>query len=82
MADAHILLNLTAANDGQLHVKTYTKLDINFLGLKVLTIGFLILGEPYRVPDKTPDKTSRHYRLEFDMAHITGLCWEYGWEKI
>ena len=29
-SDAHILFNLTAANDGQLPVKKYIKLDTNF----------------------------------------------------
>ena len=36
---AHILFNLTAANDGQLPVKQYIKLDVNFMGLKVLNVG-------------------------------------------
>ena len=31
-ADAHVLFNLTVANDGQLPVKTYIELDINFGG--------------------------------------------------
>ena len=51
-SDAHILFNLTAANDGQLPVKKYIKLDINFWGLKVPNLGFLILEEPNRVLDK------------------------------
>ena len=42
----NILFNLTAASDGQLPVKKYIKLDTNFLGLKVLNVGFLILEEP------------------------------------
>ena len=41
-ADAHVLFNLTATNDGQLLVKTYTGLDVNVLGLKVPNVGFLI----------------------------------------
>ena len=40
------------ANDGQLPMKTYNKLDINFLELKVQNIGFLILKEPKKVLDK------------------------------
>ena len=51
-ADAHILLNLMVANDGQLPMKNYIKLDLNFLGLKVPNVGFLILKEPNRVLDK------------------------------
>ena len=50
--DAHILFNLTVANDGQIPVKKYVELDINFLGLKVPNVGFLILEEPNRVLDK------------------------------
>ena len=73
--DAHVLFNLMAANDGQLPVKTYIELDVNFLGLKVLNVGFLILEEPNRVPgEKTPYKTSRHHRLEFDMAYVPDFC--------
>ena len=52
ISDAHILFNLTVANDGQLPVKKYVVLDINFLGLKVLNVGFLILEEWNRVLDK------------------------------
>ena len=52
IADAHILFNLTAANDGQLPMKNYIKLDINFLGLKVLNVGFFILVELNRFLDK------------------------------
>ena len=51
-SDAHILFNLTAANGGQLPMKKYVELDINFWGLKVPNVGFLILEEPNRVLDK------------------------------
>ena len=47
-ADVHILFNIMAANDWPLPVKTYVELDINFWGLKVLNVGFLILEEPNR----------------------------------
>ena len=33
-------------------MKTYIELDVNFLGLKVLNVGFLILEGPNRVLDK------------------------------
>ena len=33
-ADAHVLFNLLVANDGQLPMKTYIELDINFWGLR------------------------------------------------
>ena len=51
-SEAHILFNLTAANDGQLPMKKYIELDVNFLGPKVPNIGFLIIDEPNRVLDK------------------------------
>ena len=51
-SDAHILFNLTAASDGQLPMKKYIELDVNFWGLKVLNVGFLIIDEPNRVLDK------------------------------
>ena len=51
-SDANILFNLTAANDGQLPVKKYIELDVNFMGLKVPNVGFLIIDEPNRVLDK------------------------------
>ena len=51
-SDAHILFNLTAANDGQLPVKQYTVLEVNFLYLKVLNVGFLIMDEPNKVLEK------------------------------
>ena len=51
-AEAHQLFHLTVANDGQLPVKMYTELDINFLGLKVLNVGVLIIDDPSQVLDK------------------------------
>ena len=45
-ADAHMLFNVTVANDGQLPMRMYTELDVNFLELKVLNVSFLILEEP------------------------------------
>ena len=51
-ADAHQLFHLTVANDGQLPVKMYTELDINFLGLKVPNVGILIVEDPSQVLDK------------------------------
>ena len=47
--DAHVLFNLTVANDRQLSMKTYIELDINIWGLKALNVGFLILEEPNSV---------------------------------
>ena len=51
-AKAHQLFHLTVANDGQLPVKMYTELDINFLGLKVPNVGVLIVDDPSQVLDK------------------------------
>ena len=51
-ARAHQLFHLTVANDGQLTVKLYTKLDITFLGLKVLNVGILVVEDPSQVLDK------------------------------
>ena len=51
-SDAHILFNLTLANDGQLPMNKYIELDVNFLVLKVPKVGFLIVDEPNGVLDK------------------------------
>ena len=51
-ADAHCLFKLTVANDGQMPIKMYTKLDLTFLGLKVPKVGVLIAEEPNQVLDK------------------------------
>ena len=51
-ADAHQLFHLTVTNDGQLPVKMYTELDINFLGLKVLNVDILIIEDLSQVLDK------------------------------
>ena len=51
-ADTHCLFQLTVANDGQMPIKMYTKLDLTFLGLKVPKVGVLIAQEPNQVWDK------------------------------
>ena len=51
-AEAHQLFHLTVANDGQLPVKMYTELDVNFLGLKVPNVGVLVIEDPSQVLDK------------------------------
>ena len=66
-SDAHILFNLTAANDGQLPVRKYIKLDVNFMGLKVPDVGFLIIDEPNKVLEK---------------KHHTKLPGIIGWDMI
>ena len=51
-ADAHCLFKLTVANDGQMPIKMYTKLDLTFLGLKVPKVDVLIAEEPNHMLDK------------------------------
>ena len=51
-ANTHCLSTLTVANDGQMPIKMYTKLDLTFLGLKVPKVGVLIAEEPNQVLDK------------------------------
>ena len=73
--DAHILFNLTPSNDGQLSMRTYIELDINFMGLKVTKVGFLIINEPNRVQNKKHQtKHPGINQLEHDMDCIQGLC--------
>ena len=51
-AKAHQLFHLTVANDGQLPVNLYTKLDITFSGLKVPNISVLVVEDLSQVLDK------------------------------
>ena len=51
-ANAYCLFKLTVANGGKMPIKMYTKLDLTFLGLKVLKVGILIAEEPNQVLDK------------------------------
>ena len=51
-ASAQSLFKLTVANDGQMPIKMYTKLDLTFLGLKVPKVGVLIAEELNQVLDK------------------------------
>ena len=44
-ADTHSLFRLTVANDGQMPIKMYIKLNLTFLGLKVPHVGVLIAEE-------------------------------------
>ena len=70
-SDAHILFNLTVANDGQLSMKKYIEIDVKFLGFKVLNVGFLIIDKPNTVLDKKHQtKLPGIKGWEFDMAHI------------
>ena len=81
-AGVHILYNLMVANDGQLPMKTYIELDIDFLGLKVPNVGFLILEEPNRILDKK-DQTKlpgiKGWNLTWLMYKV--FVEKYGGEK-
>ena len=48
-----ILFKLTAANDGKLPINTSIELEVNFLGLKVLEMGFPIIKDPSCILDET-----------------------------
>ena len=76
-ADAHSLFKLTVANDGQMPIKMYTKLDLTFLGLKVPKVGILIAEEPNQVLDKkTSDQIAWYSRMEFNLAVLQHVCSE------
>ena len=57
VADAHHLFDLTSARDGAIPVSRYVELDIEFLGLHVPRVGFLITQNPNKVLD--PDHRTR-----------------------
>ena len=65
--EAHSLLKLTTANDGQLHINMYVKLDTDLLGLKVPKVGFLITKDPNHI---------------LDNEHQTQLPRVVGWNSI
>ena len=63
------------ANDGQLPVKMYTELDINFLGLKVPNVGILVIEDPSQVLDKkTPVKATWYCRMESNLPILQCVC--------
>ena len=55
-ANAHSLFRLTVANDGQIPIKMYIKLDLTFMGLKVPNVGMLIAQELNQVFEKNQTK--------------------------
>ena len=57
VADAHHLFNLTSASGGAIPLSRYVELDVEFLGLHVPRIGFLITQNPNKVLD--PDHKTR-----------------------
>ena len=57
VADAHHLFNLTSASDRAIPLSRYVKLDVEFLGLQVSRVRFLITQNPNKVLD--PDNRTR-----------------------
>ena len=72
-AKAHQLFHLTVTNNGQLPVKMYTELDINFLGLKVPKVGVLIVDDPTQVLDKK-HQTKPHGIVGWNLIHPILQC--------
>ena len=56
VADAHHLFDLTSASGGAIPLSRYVELDVEFLGLHVPRVGFLITQNPNKVLD--PDHKS------------------------
>ena len=68
---ANSLFHLTMGNDGQLPIKIYAELDVNLFGLKVLNVRLPHSGGTKSDPAlKTPYKTARDHRLEYDVVGI------------
>ena len=44
-AISHILFNLKGADRGDIPITRYSEMDVAFLGLRVLKVGFLIVKE-------------------------------------
>ena len=69
--DAHHLFNLTSASGGAIPLSRYVELDVEFLGLHVPRVGFLITQNPNKVLD--PDHRTRLPRivgLEFGKTSL------------
>ena len=61
VADAHHLFNLTSASGGAILLSRYIELDVEFLGLQVSRVGFLITQNPNKALD--PDHKTRLPRI-------------------
>ena len=61
VADAHHLFNLTSASSGAIPLSRYVELDVEFLGLHVPRVRFLITQNPNKVLD--PDHRTRLPRI-------------------
>ena len=74
-AKAHQLFHLMVVNDGQLPVKMYTELVINFLGLKVPNVGILVVEDPSQdAGQETPVKATWYCRMESSPAILQCIC--------
>ena len=51
VAEAHNLFDLKSANGGGIPLSRYVELDVEFLGLKVPKVGFLITQNPNEILD-------------------------------
>ena len=61
VADTHHLFNLTSTSDGAIPLSRYVELDVEFLGLQVPKVRFLITQNPNKVSD--PDHKTRLPRI-------------------
>ena len=61
VADTHHLFDLTSASGGAIPLTRYVELDVEFLGLHVPRVGFLITQNPNKVLD--PDHRTRLPRI-------------------
>ena len=61
VADAYHLFNLTSASGVAIPLSKYVELDVEFLGLHVPRVGFLITQNPNKVLD--PDHRTRLLRI-------------------
>ena len=74
VADAHHLFDLTSASGGAIPISRYVELDVEFLGLHVPRVRFLITQNPNKVLD--PDhrtKLPRIVRWEFSKASLSRI---------
>ena len=67
VAEAHNLFDLKSANGGGMPFSRYVELDVEFLGLKVSSVGFLITQNPNEV---------------LDPEHKTRLSGIVGWNLV
>ena len=64
---AHQLFQLTATNNGKLHISIYVELDLDFLGIVGPKVGVLITKEPNEL---------------LETCHKTKLSGVVGWNVI